>query len=81
MTDTLMIFGSLGTTELIILLVIALLIFGSRLPDVMRSMGRGVTEFKRGLKDTTDSLTDTENGSAQANATESNTTPDDGSNG
>jgi len=32
-----------------ILLVIVLLLFGNRLPSVMRSLGRGVTEFKKGL--------------------------------
>ncbi len=33
-----------------ILLVIVLLLFGNRLPSVMRSLGRGVTEFKKGLE-------------------------------
>ena len=36
--------------EWIVILFVALLIFGRRLPDVMRSMGRGVVEFKRGIK-------------------------------
>lgn len=42
---------SLGTPELIILAVIILLLFGSRLPSVMRSLGLSVTEFKRGIRD------------------------------
>jgi sec-independent protein translocase protein TatA len=34
---------------MLIVLVIVLLLFGSRLPSTMRSLGRGVTEFKKGL--------------------------------
>jgi TatA/E family protein of Tat protein translocase len=33
------------------ILVIALLIFGKRLPEVMRSLGKGIEEFKRGIND------------------------------
>jgi sec-independent protein translocase protein TatA len=40
----------IGTTEMIILLVIVLLLFGTRLPSVMRSLGRGVVEFKKGMQ-------------------------------
>ncbi len=41
----------IGTTELIVVAIIALLLFGNRLPSVMRSLGQGVNEFKRGLND------------------------------
>ena len=36
--------------ELIIIMAIALLLFGKRLPEVARSLGKGVVEFKKGLK-------------------------------
>ncbi len=41
----------LGTTELIVIAVIALLLFGTRLPKVARSLGQSVTEFKSGLEE------------------------------
>ncbi len=42
-------FFSPGPAELIILGVVVLLIFGNRLPGVMRSLGKGVVEFKKGI--------------------------------
>lgn len=44
------IFGA-GPTELIIVLAILLILFGSRLPAVMRSLGQGITEFRKGVRD------------------------------
>ena len=40
----------LGPTELLIVGAIVLLLFGSRLPKVMRSLGEGIVEFKRGVQ-------------------------------
>ncbi len=40
-----------GGTELIIIGVVGLLIFGRRLPDIARSMGKSIVEFKRGLRE------------------------------
>ena len=40
----------IGTTEIIIVLVVVLLLFGNRLPGTMRSLGRSMIEFKRGLQ-------------------------------
>jgi sec-independent protein translocase protein TatA len=37
--------------ELAIVGVIAVLLFGKRLPEVGRSMGKGIVEFKKGLRD------------------------------
>jgi sec-independent protein translocase protein TatA len=42
--------GGLSASEIAIVLVIGLLLFGSRLPQVGRSLGKTLTEFKRGLR-------------------------------
>jgi sec-independent protein translocase protein TatA len=39
-----------GTMEVVIIGMVVLLLFGTRLPSVMRSLGFGITEFKKGLK-------------------------------
>jgi len=40
-----------GPWEIIIIAVVALLLFGRRLPEVGRSLGRGIVEFKKGLRE------------------------------
>ncbi|WP_460165314.1 Sec-independent protein translocase subunit TatA/TatB [Thermostilla marina] len=46
------IFGGMpGYMEMLIIAFIVLLLFGNRLPSVMRSLGKGVVEFKKGLND------------------------------
>ncbi len=47
---------NIGMPEMIVIGVVALLLFGKRLPEVGRSLGRGIVEFKKGLKDTTDEI-------------------------
>ena len=56
MPNTLAFFPTLGWTEIILLAVLGLLIFGRRLPEVGRSMGRGIVEFKKGLSGIEDDL-------------------------
>ncbi len=49
-------FGLPGHGEWIILLVLGLLIFGRRMPDVARSIGRSIVEFKRGIRSVDDDI-------------------------
>jgi sec-independent protein translocase protein TatA len=45
-------FGSLGMQEILLVLVVVLLLFGAkRIPEVMRSLGSGIQQFKRGMRE------------------------------
>lgn len=49
--NNLLIFG-LGTGEIILIVLVFLLLFGAkRIPELMKSMGKGVKSFKEGMKD------------------------------
>lgn len=46
----------IGWQELLVIGVIAVLIFGRRLPEVGRSLGQGLVEFKKGLRGVKDDV-------------------------
>jgi sec-independent protein translocase protein TatA len=46
-----------GPIEMGFIAVIALLLFGRRLPEMGRGLGKGISEFKKGLSDTSDQVT------------------------
>lgn len=55
-TLTLAFIPNIGPFELTALALLGLLIFGKRLPEVGKSIGRGIVEFKRGLSGIDDDL-------------------------
>ena len=45
--------GSLGTGEIVLILIVALLIFGRRLPEVGKTVGKTLGQLRRGIDDVT----------------------------
>ena len=48
--------GMPGTLEIVIILIVALLLFGKKLPEVARALGKALVEFKRGLREIEDEI-------------------------
>ena len=55
----------LGPLEMLIVGGIFLLLFGGRIPTVMRSLGQSVTSFKSGLEDDDEKKMDDESGNSK----------------
>jgi len=51
-------FWSPGPFEWVVIGIVAVLLFGKRLPEVGRSLGQGFVEFKKGLKGAKDEMND-----------------------
>ena len=51
--------GMFSPTHVLLLLAIGILLFGKRLPEVGRSLGKGIVEFKKGLKGLEDDVGET----------------------
>ena len=55
-SDALCFAWSPGYLEIAIIVIVALLLFGTKLPGISRSLGRSIKEFKKGLKDVKDDI-------------------------
>ena len=54
-------FGNLGAGEIILILLVILILFGAKkIPELARGIGKGMSEFKKGLKDVEDEIKNSE---------------------
>jgi len=67
----------MGPLELLIIGTIAVLIFGKRLPEVGRSLGRGIVEFKKGIAGIDDDIQDQSRARLESPRPDRTTTADD----
>ena len=67
-----------GPWELAIIAIIALILFGRRLPEVGKSLGKGIVEFKKGLKDVQDEVQKTGDAIDRASDEDSSSTQSQG---
>lgn len=61
-------FGAPGPMEMLIIGGIAVLLFGKRLPEVGRSLGKGLVEFKKGISGIEDELETATSGGSQVSS-------------
>ena len=54
-------FGNIGATEIILIVLVILLLFGAKkIPELARGIVKGMSEFKKGLKDVEDEIKNTD---------------------
>jgi len=63
--NVIMAFFTPGPMEMLIIAGIAVLLFGKRLPEVGRSLGKSIVEFKKGIRGIEDELETAASGSSQ----------------
>jgi len=57
---TLLLFGSFGAQEIVLIVLLVLLLFGGKkIPELMKGIGKGVKSFKEGVKGIEDDINDT----------------------
>jgi sec-independent protein translocase protein TatA len=73
-------FWTPGGWELIVIAGVALILFGRRLPEVGRSLGKGIVEFKKGLSGLEDEIDNAGSTSDKDTASSEHTPPTNTSN-
>ncbi len=56
----------IGWQEILLICLVLVIIFGKRLPEVGRSLGRGLVEFKKGLSGVKESIEEPDNESGES---------------
>ncbi|MCC7504124.1 MAG: twin-arginine translocase TatA/TatE family subunit [Saprospiraceae bacterium] len=57
MTSMLLFLGNLGTTELVLIFLVVLLLFGgNKIPELMRGLGKGIREFNNAKNSVEDEI-------------------------
>ena len=63
-----LLFGNLGTAEIIIIVFVVLLLFGGRkIPELMHGLGKGVSSFKKGMNEISKPVSDNKASSSSEN--------------
>jgi len=60
LTNAILAMWTPGPIEILVILIIAILIFGKRLPEIARGMGKSLHEFKKGIKEAKEAKEDIE---------------------
>lgn len=63
-------FANIGFPELMLILGLGVLLFGKRLPEVGRSLGKGIVEFKKGLRGVEDEIEEASSSRPEARRSE-----------
>jgi sec-independent protein translocase protein TatA len=66
--------GSFGSTEILVIILLALLLFGGKkIPELMKGLGTGIKEFKKAISNEANNKDDKKNNNSKENNTENNT--------